>query len=287
MPDNFAVLILSHGRPDNVLTYDSLRSAGFSGRVVIVVDDLDPTVPEYRKRYGDEVFVFDKQATADETDLGDNFGGLSTVLIARNACYKIAEEIGVQYFMVLDDDYSEFHYRYGADNKYWARRIFQLDTVIGSMLEFVKTAPVSCLCMLQGGDYIGGAENRYSKSITLIRKAMNSFLCNTERPVEFLGRMNDDVNTYVVRGNTGALMMSTTQVSLNQALTQTSTGGLTGMYLELGTYVKSFYTVMMQPSSVKISTMGRYDMRIHHSIRWKNTVPMILSEDVRKPRPAA
>jgi len=35
----FAVFILSNGRPDNVITYRSLRSHGYTGKIYIIVDD--------------------------------------------------------------------------------------------------------------------------------------------------------------------------------------------------------------------------------------------------------
>lgn len=53
-------------------------------------------------------------------------------------------------------------------------------------------------------------------------------------------------------------------------------------YLESGTYVKSFASVMYAPHSVKVSMMGRVDRRIHHRVNWGTAVPVIVSEDVRK-----
>lgn len=32
---------------------------------------------------------------------------------------------------------------------------------------------------------------------------MNSFICDTERPFSFMGRFNEDVNTYITHGETG------------------------------------------------------------------------------------
>jgi hypothetical protein len=54
------------------------------------------------------------------------------------------------------------------------------------------------------------------------------------------------------------------------------------MYLRFGTYCKAFTTVMMQPSSVKVSMMNSKNPRIHHSIKWVNTTPMILDEKYKK-----
>ncbi|EFI4081186.1 TPA: hypothetical protein J5F60_004390 [Escherichia coli] len=43
MRDDFCVFILTHGRPDKVLTYRTLRRAGYTGKIFIVVDDEDKT----------------------------------------------------------------------------------------------------------------------------------------------------------------------------------------------------------------------------------------------------
>lgn len=112
---------------------------------------------------------------------------------------------------------------------------------------------------------------------------MNSFICDTERPFSFMGRFNEDVNTYITHGNRGVVMFSITELALNQASTQQTTGGMTEAYQENGTYVKSFYSVMHMPSAVKIRTMGEHYRRIHHAITWNNCVPKIIRPEYRKP----
>jgi hypothetical protein len=284
MRDDFAAFILTHGRPDNVKTYDTLRKCGYTGAIYLIVDDQDESLEDYRARYGAEVIVFDKAKEAETTDRGDNFESLGTVLFARNACFKIARQLGLQYFIELDDDYSWFEYRFDAAPKFVTKgRINSLNLVFEAQVKFLDSTEAKTITMMQGGDFIGGRFNQNATALRLTRKAMNSFVCDVDRPIDFLGRLNDDVNTYVVRGREGSLMFSTTQVSLCQSDTQQNAGGLTEAYLEAGTYAKSFYTVMMQPSSVRIGAMGDTHMRIHHSIRWNNTVPKILREDTRRP----
>ena len=78
-------------------------------------------------------------------------------------------------------------------------------------------------------------------------------------------------------GSVGNLFLSTNQISLAQKQTQKNAGGMTESYLDFGTYVKSFYSILYHPSSVKISTMNSTHMRIHHLISWENTVPKILA----------
>ena len=64
--------------------------------------------------------------------------------------------------------------------------------------------------------------------------------------------------------------------------TQANAGGLTDIYLDNGTYVKSFYSVMFCPSAVKVSMMGDTQMRIHHKVYWNYCVPKIINEKYKK-----
>lgn len=87
---NFVAFILSHGRADRVVTYDSLKKSGYTGRIVIVLDNEDPSAPEYISRFGSEnVVIFDKAAIAETFDEGVP-GDRRTIVYARNACFDIA-----------------------------------------------------------------------------------------------------------------------------------------------------------------------------------------------------
>jgi len=71
-------------------------------------------------------------------------------------------------------------------------------------------------------------------------------------------------------------------LQITQLQTQGNTGGMTELYLDAGTYVKSFYTVMYAPSFVVVSMMGAKFKRLHHRITWPDAVPYIVSEEFRK-----
>lgn len=280
--DEFAALILTNGRPDRVKTYETLRRSGYSGRIVLVVDDLDKTRDEYIERFGDEVFVFDKKAIAATFDQGDNFNDMRAIIYARNASFEVAKALGIRYFIQLDDDYTDFQYRFDDNLDYKPKVLKNLDPVFRALLKFFVNSGASSVAMAQGGDFIGGTESSYTQQIKLKRKCMNSFICSTDRPFKFVGRINEDVNTYTRLASTGLLLFTVNQVNLNQMQTQSNAGGMTELYLDSGTYVKSFYSVMYHPSSVRIRMMSTKFARLHHSIAWKNTIPMILSESYRK-----
>jgi len=283
---DFAIFILTHGRPTNIKTMATLKDCGYTGKLYLVVDDEDKTLDKYIANFGkDRVVVFNKKEMADQVDEGNNFDERRTITHARNACFKIAKDLGIKYFMELDDDYISFEYRYVSrcGEKLKVHYVSNLDAVLGLYLEFYKATGFSSMAFAQGGDFIGGVENKYATKKPLIRKCMNSFICSTERPFQFIGAMNEDVNTYVTLGSRGVLFGTIPMISLVQTATQSQKHGITDMYLRFGTYCKAFTTVMMHPSSVRISMMNTSNPRIHHLIKWQNTTPMIVSEQYRKP----
>lgn len=280
--DNFAVFILSHGRAGKVKTYKQLRKQGYTGRIFIIIDNEDETAQEYYKKYGEEVIMFDKKEAAKNVDSGNNFNDRRTVVYARNENFKIAKKLGVKYFLQLDDDYSVFGYKFNSQLVYGQKSIKDLDKVFKILLNYYKSTNAVTLAMAQTGDFIGGGRGAFGKEIRLRRKAMNTFFCSTDRPFDFLGWINEDVTTYVTLGARGHLFLTVPNVAINQTTTQQSKGGLTEAYLDQGTYVKSFYSVMYAPSCVSITMMGEKYKRPHHKIRWKNAAPMIMHEKWKK-----
>lgn len=279
--DNFVAFILTHGRPDNVITYKSLRKHGYTGKVIVVIDDEDKTADEYYEKF-DDVEMFSKEAIAKTFDEGDNFNDRRSIVYARNACFEIAKKRGYKYFIQLDDDYTGYDYRVYTETNQKPTRVKSLDNVFGALLDFYKKTNFATIAMAQGGDFIGGKNNKMATRPTIYRKAMNSFICSTDRPFVFQGRINEDVNTYTSEASKGLLMGTIPLVSLTQKTTQSNKGGMTDIYLDNGTYVKSFYTVIFSPSSCKVKPMGDTHMRLHHAIDWERAVPKIVRESLKQ-----
>ena len=281
MRNDFAVFILSHGRAQRVITYDVLRKQGYTGKIYIIIDNLDSQKEEYIDRYGENVIIFDKYEAAKESDVMDSDTDMRIVLFARNECHKIANKLDLTYFLELDDDYTTFRYRDEKNGKLTDEKMENLDAVFDAVIEFLETSGALTVALAQGGDYIGGVGSSvWTKK--LARKAMNSFFCKTDRPFKFLGRINEDVNAYTLLGSQGNLFFTIADMSIEQLTTQANEHGLTDVYLKYGTYVKSFYSVMCMPSAVKISMMGATDRRIHHCVDWDRCTPMILSDKYKK-----
>lgn len=282
MNDNFAVFILSHGRPNNVITLNTLKKCGYTGKWYIVIDNEDSTADEYYKNFGEErVIMFDKLQIAQTFDTADTFNDRKTIVYARNACFDIANKLGIKYFLELDDDYTGFMHRYIEGQQLRSKITTRLDDIFTMMIDFLNSTGALTVAFVQGGDLIGGLDNNnFHKKI--LRKAMNSFFCDVDKPFKFIGRVNEDVNTYTLLGQQGKLIMSISEFMLNQKQTQSNAGGMTSTYLDNGTYVKSFYSVMYSPSCVKVAAMGDKHMRMHHQVKWECCTPKILSQKYKK-----
>lgn len=278
--DDFAIFILTHGRPDRQITYHALERCGYTGKVFLIIDDQDDTADQYFNLYGDQVIQFSKKAMMSLVDTADPEDQTGTVLFARKAVNQIAKDMGLKFMLVLDDDYTGFSYRYVKKNLIYSRVTRSFDDVVQAYLDLLEDTGALTVAMSQGGDHIGGIDGQLSKG--LIRKAMNAFFFKVDNTVDFIGSMNDDVNTYVVWGSRGELFLTTMRFQLTQTKTQSQPGGLTELYLTNGTYTKSFYTVMMHPSSVMVKEMGDRVSRFHHHITWENTIPKIISSTYKK-----
>jgi hypothetical protein len=281
--DDLGVFILSHGRPETIrqTIHALVGRARYTGPWWIVLDTEDQTAEEYERRWGsDRVLYFDKAGVPD-FDLADNGGPRSVVVYARNAVPRLAAEHGLRYYMQLDDDYNYFAHRYPRDGALTYAYTYHFDRLLDAFVEWLETTGALTVAFAQGGDYIGGLLGIYQDQ-PVKRKAMNTFIARVERPIRFVGRLNEDTTTYVWRGSQGDLFLTCTDFCVEQKTTQTQTGGLTGPYRELGTYVKSFYSVLFSPSCVKVAYLGEHFDRVHHQVDWGHAVPKIVSDRYRR-----
>lgn len=284
MRDDFVTFILSYDRPGRVPTLKALEDFGYSGDWYIIIDHEDDIGP-YKSEYGeDKVIYFDKEEMIGKFDRADNFDRRDCNVYARNKVFEIADELGYDYFFMLDDDYNEFRWRFNENFNYDVKDMDgdDLDQYIDSAIEYIEKADINALCMAQGGDYIGGSKGSMAQNVKTKRKAMNTFILRTDSPVHFRGTINEDVTAYVRGGQLGKLFLTINFANVEQERTQQYEGGLTDIYKDQGTYVKSFYTILHSPSSVKLGKLrGPSYERIHHRVNWNQSVPKIVPESTK------
>ena len=283
MRNDFFFFLISHGRAYNIITVETLQRCGYTGKWYIIIDDEDDQESLYVQFFGKEhIIKFNKQEVGNTFDIMDNFPGRQVPTFARNALHEIAHNLGLTYFLELEDDYQNFRQRYLDDTgKFCTRYVRDLDSIIDACIEFLEVSGATTVAFAQTGDLIGGPDSKvFTDKIS--RKAMNCFFCKTDRPFQCFGRFNDDVNAYIDNGKRGMLFFTICDIVMDQPQTQTRSGGITDSYKYFGTYVKTFYSVMLAPNCIKVSTLGISDKRIHHVIDWEHAVPKIISGDFKK-----
>lgn len=278
------VFILSYDRPERVKTLQTLENHGYTGDWYIIVDH-ESDYERYCDEHGEDNVVFlDKDDALPELDRGDNFDNRNCNVYARYQTFDLAQELGYDYFLLLDDDYEYFEVRFNENYEFGYDKIKNnkfndLDRYIDLAIEYMERADLDCFAMAQGGDFIGGKHNQFAQAVQTSRKIMNTFLCQADKPFEFRGTINEDVNTYVRAAQLGKLFLTTNALSVDQEDTQQDDGGLTEIYLDEGTYIKSFYTILFAPSCTTLGDIhDRQDPRIHHRVSWRNAVPKIVPE---------
>lgn len=291
---DFCVLIISYGRADNVLSYKLMTSIS-KAPVYIICSDDDKTLPRYKELYGeDHILVFNKEEEKKNFDVGDNFPGMyNSSCFAHNTYFRFARQLGFKYFLAMDDDSMWYVIRYINLNEkpkekngktYRTLHYAKIpqgyfDKICEQYFRLLDSAPwIYCTAFAQGGDFIGGQYSQvYQDGVKF--KAMNSFFCCTDKEWKMPGRINEDASAYCVNNPTGKLFMTIPGVMLQQPPTQQCSGGMTDIYKNNGTWLKTAYTVMMCPSAVKFSyKFGR----VHHHIINDNNVPKIISSRYRK-----
>lgn len=278
----FVVFILCYNRPNMVKTLNTLNKCNYVGEYKLILGSDDPQLSEYIKIYGENnIYVFNKDDYK-WVDKQDTFDRMNCVVYARNAVFDIAKDLGYKYFVVLDDDYTEIRYRFEDKGSLSSKYCKDANELFNVMFELLEASPkITCTALAQTGDYIGGLGSALLKGTT-IRKIMNSWFCSTDKRFIFTGTINEDTTAYTTLGSRGYLFLTVQKASINQADTQQLSGGLTDVYLDLGTYIKSYYSVMSCPSAVKINIMGDTHYRIHHNVKWNNCVPKIISGRYKK-----
>lgn len=279
MIKDYCIFILTYERPKRQHTLRILEKYNIEAEIFLICSDDDKTLKEYQNLYKEKVVVFNKQKALKETktDLMNNEQNYNIVLYARNYSFKIAKDLGYRYFLMLDDDYLNFSLADFSQRKW--KPIKDLNKLFDSCFEFLKIDKrLVTFALAQGGDFIGGFENKEIQKVK--RKVMNSFFIDTERPFLFKGEINEDTNFYISLTNGFCFQLH--NVKLSQKMTQINSGGLTNIYKDKGTYYKSFYSLMLQPSAVTIKLIGTNFRRLHHNIKFNKICPKILSPKYKK-----
>lgn len=273
------IYILSYNSKD-VATFNTLNRFGNQINTSIIVGTDDPILEHYKKKYRDNLLIFDKDTI--EVDLMNNFEEKKFPIFAREYAYQHAMENNITHYVLLEDDYTLFGIRYVENGKLKGQSINITDWFIFLLKLTDSFKGKIQIGISQSGDYIGGKDNAmFTKGYRL--KLMNSYFINCKYPIHFKGSINDDVNTAILLPTqNGAIPVTIGRILLNQKDTQSNGTALQDIYLKYSTYTKSMYSVMLNPSAVKIFTLSTAHPRLHHHVSANKVYPKLLDPKYKK-----
>lgn len=207
IPD-YAIFILSHNRPE-CQTYKFLKRTGFTGKIFIILDDKDEAIDLYKSNFGEEcIFIFNKQDYV-WVDMFDNFKQMLSPVYARNATFEFAKNLGIDYFIMLDDDISGAQYRFMDKGKCKAQKVGHSQNLFDLIVkEFSTKKSIGVLSFNLQTNFFGDL-------CAYKRDPISMFLLRTNTAIRFRGRFAEDVDFSVRLSNSGLFTIAINDVLLS------------------------------------------------------------------------
>ena len=265
---------MSKGRPQ-CKTAKLLKKLKYPGEWFIVCGDNDETIPEYQQNYGvDKVLIFDWKKYFNKCDFMDNTKSLSGAIPARNAIKDIAKKRGENRHWQWDDDYTGFRWFDCKEFRWRSLEGEELQEKLQDIANFGEMVRANNIGFDLATVCANGVEGvRFILQMGQRVFNFHNLPTNDNLWIKWRGRMNDDLLNSIWAKNHGRLVFSLKNPLGAMAQTQKESGGLTDIYKEQGTVVKTAYGVLGHPKAVKlIIWRGRY----HHRVDWQLISPKIV-----------
>ena len=277
MSDKFAVFILSHGRAGNVKTYHTLRKAGFSGDIYVVIDDEDGDGEKYKEEFGKFCLQFCKQEYMDKADTVSTDGTRISALFARLAIMDFAKSLDLDYYCMLDDDVERIIYRYPDGNKLKGMDVVKADYMFDSILKFMKNAKLKVLGLQLAEGLIGGLYGIY-KSGLMNQVLCGGYLFSRETDYRFFSSVNEDTIASLDYLSRGGLAWRLGCITIKTPERGTNAGGLSEDYAKKNWYYIDMHAVVVAPWCCKIDV----DNGNRQKIDMRFARPRVLSERYKR-----
>lgn len=274
---NFAIFITSHNSPYVCHSYVSLKDAGYTGQIYIVIDDADPQLDGYNRI--SNVLIFHKQDYVEKLDIGMSKENpqLAAVLYARAAVEDFAKDMNLDYFVVMDDDIYGFRYRYLKGDKLCSKPVENFDWLMYNYIEFMKESNSICLSFANDGSFIGGASA--IDKILERRSCHTIFLRDTTKEFEWKFAVNEDYVSSLLYANKGVLMFTLPFVQRNISGMNDRKEGMHDLYESTTEFQRAFYNVIACPWTCTVA-----EYKGHNVVRTnkKTAYPKIVSDKYRR-----
>lgn len=229
------VFIKSHGRPGNIITYHTLRDAGYTGDIVIVIDNEDETGQGYREfvQHDDRVWlsVFNKEAMVQKIDSGTNTPKRNVNLYAWCACEEVMKESGRDdVFIMADDDIMRFRYRYLEGGHLRSLPITQnLDAVFDSIAEYMISSNIAAASTGIPQMYFS---TDLSENLWKYRVVYQFVFRNPNYDMSWVSEYEEDIITSINMSKEGKYVTCLPMIQHDAVALGKASGGMKDMYDE-------------------------------------------------------
>jgi len=271
------IFIPSYHRPYNLKTVRYFLKIGWDTKKIhLFIDSEADDRADYEvvaKKYSINLYVFDMDEARRRYDYVHRASvSRRSAGQARNMFYDYAKKLGIEFFMIQDDDTTGYQVKnYGK----YLRKATLEDIMITfeNIKNFMYKRRIGCFGISQTGDIIGGINKKLLRN-----KVMNTtfiltkYIYRGERGIQ-----DDDTSQFTTIMNEGLFTGSLADgIILSQTMSCKAEGGLTDLYNECKLLNKALVTVIQYPSAIFAERQEKNGGRLHHHIVSRYLYPKIL-----------
>lgn len=272
-----AVFVISYNRAGRVETYSALRDAGFLGEIFVVIDVDDPQYTEYKLRFQNELIAYSKKNEMLEADTVEYEKRPASAIYARNAVEKIANQMSLDAFIILDDDITSFRYRWMQGGVCKSLKITQyIDRIILLYINYMLSCDIATLSFENCMFYVGGITD---DKIANERWTYQIHIRNVNIPVEWKSIINEDIITEIMTATKGYIWWSLPHVVYDAVAMNEMSGGNKDNYDTFSEFKRAMFATVVNPSSCK---PGYSHGKLRIIQNKKASYPMIVSSRYKK-----
>lgn len=281
MNDLPTVFICTHGRPNTQLTLKMLHSYKYSGKIYLVLDDTDATIQQYIDNYGAEnILIFNKNHYINMVETVSNKPKYACILYAKAAVEDIAQSMGLQSFIIADDDLTCIRARYPINNKLGSKKLgTNFNEIMYELNKLLINGNVCALSPLYTSFFIGGINSFTDEHIESARFTYIFVLRNAKHKIDWLADYGEDNITSFEQNKLGYLQLGIPYLQEDSVSpTVRLEGGMTETY-KTDTFALCMRCVVVEPAYMSTRWYnGKYVPKIQR----KNSLPKIISGRFKK-----
>lgn len=271
------IFIISYHRADNLKTVKYFTKIGWNPKKLhVLIDDEADDFLEYEEaanNFGFNLHVFSMKEARKRYDYVHRPSKTRrSTGQARNMVYDVAKDLGIDFFVVQDDDTQNFEIK--KFGKY-QRKAFEEEVfgVFEGIKAFMQKRQIGLFGLSQTGDFIGGTNKKLLRN-----KVMNTFFMSGKYIYRgSRGVLDEDTSMFTNIMNEGLFTGSLGDgLVLQQTASATAKGGLTDIYNECKLLNKSLVSVIQFPSAIYAEKQKKNGGRLHHHIKARYLYPKLI-----------